>query len=108
MHGSIFKPRRRQLVLVLLVCHKVIYTCTLYPIQWELAKNERRNVKLQKFYIRNNSLSLSIRVTAYKGQFKSQVYTSLCVLVFQMECGNTHFRSYDIQALNWQVGHSMD
>ena len=25
----------------------MIYTCTLYPIQWELAKNEGHSVKLQ-------------------------------------------------------------
>ena len=47
-------------------------------------------------------------LTPDKGQFKNPVYTLLCVLVFQMECGNTLFRSYDIQALNWQVGHSID
>ena len=28
-------------------CLKMIYTCTLYPIQWELAKNEGHIVKLQ-------------------------------------------------------------
>ena len=32
---------------IILVCHKMIYTCTLYPIQWELAKNEGHSVKLQ-------------------------------------------------------------
>ena len=29
-----------------------------------------------------------------KGHLKSQIYTPLCVTVSQMECGNTHFRSY--------------
>ena len=33
---------------VIVVCLKMIYTCTLYPIQWELAKNEGHSVKLQK------------------------------------------------------------
>ena len=32
---------------IILVCLKIIYTCTLYPIQWELAKNEGHSVKLQ-------------------------------------------------------------
>ena len=32
---------------IILVCLKMIYTCTLYPIQWKLAKNEGHSVKLQ-------------------------------------------------------------
>ena len=36
-----------QLKGLLLACLKMIYTCTLYPIQWELAKNEGHSVKLQ-------------------------------------------------------------
>ena len=28
-------------------CLKMIYTCTLYPIQWELAKNEGHSVRIQ-------------------------------------------------------------
>ena len=28
------------------------------------------------------------------GHLKSQIYTPLCVTVSQMECGNTHLRSY--------------
>ena len=46
----------------ILVCHKMIYTCTLYPIQWELAKMKGAALNFRQFYIRNNSLSLSIHV----------------------------------------------
>ena len=30
-----------------LECHKMIYTCTLDSIQWNLAKNEGHSVKFQ-------------------------------------------------------------
>ena len=31
----------------ILECHKMIYTRTLDPLQWELTKNEGRSVKFQ-------------------------------------------------------------
>ena len=47
VHGGKQKSLSLYIHLNILVCLKMIYTCTLYPIQWELAKNEGHSVKLQ-------------------------------------------------------------
>ena len=46
-HCWVFRSNMDVIPTTYLGCLKMIYTCTLYPIQWELAKNEGRGVKLK-------------------------------------------------------------